>query len=83
MLTTDGSRAANEDGIQQRLGRGALSRAEMSEIQKLYCQMAHTCDIACESMGRATAPTDSELSRFKEMTARVTAAIARINEILR
>jgi hypothetical protein len=54
----------------------------MSEIQKLYCQMVHTCDIACESICRTAPPTDSELRRFKEMTARVTATVQRINEIL-
>ena len=84
MLTNaEESEAVFEDDAHYRAGCGVLSRQDMSEIQMLFCQIAHTCDIACECLGRAAArPTGSELQRFKQMTARLRESVDRIDSIV-
>jgi hypothetical protein len=77
------SDAVSEDEAPHRAERGVLSDQDTSEIQMLFCQMAHTCDIACECLGSAAIRlTGSELPRFKQMTARLRATVDRIDSLV-
>jgi hypothetical protein len=73
----------NEDDAQYRAGRVVvvLSQRETSELRLLFSQITHTCDVACKTLGRAL-PIGAEFQRFKEMTARLTASVDRINSIV-
>jgi len=73
----------DEDDAEYRAGRVVvvLSHDETCELRRLFDQIANTCDAACGTLVKAL-PTGGEFQRFKEMTARLTASVERINSIV-
>lgn len=75
----------DDDDAQYRAGRVVivLSHDETCELRLLFSQIAHTCDFACETLGKAApASMGSDFQRFKELIARLNSAVQRINSIV-
>jgi hypothetical protein len=75
----------DEEDTQYRAGRVTivLSHDETCELRLLFSQIAHTCNVAYETLGEARPlPAGSEFQRFKELMARLNAAIERINSLV-
>jgi hypothetical protein len=73
------------EDAQYRAGRVVvvLSHDETCELRVLFSQIAHTCDVAYKTLGAACPPpAGSEFQRFKELMARLNAAVERVNAIV-
>jgi hypothetical protein len=76
----------DDDGGHYRAGGVTviLTEEEMGELRLLFSQVGQTCDAAFSIVrGVVTAtPTGAEIQFIKELTARLNAAVGRINSIV-
>jgi hypothetical protein len=65
------------------IGRGTITNAETTELRRLFDQVADTCDVASQVLGKSgPPPMGPELDRLRELSARADAMVERLKSIL-